>query len=116
MSITNLFHDLFAVPAWVSTSFPIIQAALVILIAIACIVMIVAILASPANVGRGANAITGASESYYTKNKGKSNQGRIRNLIIVCAVTIAISAILYFVLIQIFQGQGGLTDGTVPEL
>lgn len=76
--------------------------------------MIVAILASPAQVGRGANAITGASESYYTKNKGKSNQGRIRTLIIVCAVTIAVSAVLYFVLIQIFQATGGLPDGTIP--
>jgi len=107
-----MFEFLMGVPPWVATWFPIFQAALVILIAIACIVMIVAILASPANVGRGGNAITGASESFYTKNKGKSNQGRIRTLIIVCAVTIAVSAILYFVLIQIFQA---LPDGTTTS-
>ena len=106
MSTTNSLVNLLGVPRWIETSFPIIQAGLVVLIALACIVMIIAILASPANSGRGANAITGASESFYTKNKGKSNQGRIRTLIIVCAVTIAVSAVLYFVLIQIFQATG----------
>jgi len=107
MSITNWLDSMLLVPAWVTTWFPILQAGLVILIALSCIVMVIAILASPANVGRGANAITGAAESYYTKNKGKSNQGRIRNLIIICAVTIAVSAVLYFVLIQIYQDAGG---------
>lgn len=102
-----MFQNLLNVSYFVEVWFPRFQAALVIIIALFSIVMIVAILASPAQVGRGANAITGASESYYTKNKGKSNQGRIRNLIIACAVIISVSAILYFILIQIFQTQGG---------
>ena len=91
------------VPQWVADSFPVIQAALVIIIAIACVVLIIAVLASPANVGRGSNVITGASESYYTKNKGKNNQGRVRNLIIACAFIIAACSVLYFVLYQIFH-------------
>ena len=89
------------VPQWISDSFPVIQAVLAITIAVACIVMIIAILASPAQAGRGANAITGAAESFYTKNKGKNNQGRIRNLIIAMAITIAVCAVLYFVTWQI---------------
>ena len=89
------------VPPWVSISFPWIQMGLVILIALACLVMIVAILASPPQVGRGGNVITGASESYYTKNKGKNNQGRVKLIIIICASTIAVSAVLYFILFQI---------------
>ena len=93
------------VPRWVADSFPYIQAGLVILIAISCIVMIVAILASPPEAGQGSNAITGASESYYTKNRGGNNQGRIRNLIIICASVIAVAAILYFVSYGIYQGE-----------
>lgn len=89
------------VAPWISTWFPIIQAVLVSLIALASIIMIVAILVSPANTGGGNNAITGASESYYTKYKGRNNLGRIRNLIIVCASVIAFCAILYFVTVQI---------------
>lgn len=92
------------VSRWVSDSFPYIQMGLVILIAIACIIMIVAILASPPETGRGSNAVTGASESYYTKNRGSNNQGRIRNLIIICAAVIAVSAILYFISYSIYQG------------
>jgi preprotein translocase subunit SecG len=95
-------------PRWVAESFPYIQAGLVILIAIACIVMIVAILASPPQTGRGSNAITGASESYYTKNRGGNNQGRIRNLVIICAAIIAVSAVLYFVSYGIYQGPIGV--------
>ena len=91
------------VQPWISASFPYIQAGLVILMALMCIIMIIAILASPANVGRGSNAITGASESYFTKNKGKSNQGRLKLLIIICAVTIAVCAVLYFVSYQIYH-------------
>jgi len=95
------------VARWISDSFPYIQAGLVILIAISCVVMIVAILASPPETGRGSNAITGASESYYTKNRGGNNQGRIRNLIIITATIIAISAILYFVSYNIYRGPIG---------
>lgn len=82
---------------FITDVFPYIQAGLVILIAIACLVMIVSILASPPQTGQGSNAITGASESYYTKNKGTNNQGRIRNLIITCAIVIGVCAILYFI-------------------
>jgi len=82
---------------WITESFPVIRMVLMILIAIACLGMVISILASPANTGAGTNAITGASESYYTKNKGKNNQGRIRNAIILCAVIIAVSAILFFI-------------------
>lgn len=89
------------VAPWVTDSSPIIQAVLAITIAVCCLVMIIAILASPAQAGRGSNAITGASESFYTKNKGKNNQGRIRNLIIAMAITIAVCAIMYFVSWQI---------------
>jgi len=91
------------VPNWVATSFPIMQAILVVIISLACIVMIICILASPATTGRGSNALTGASESYYTKHKGRNNQGRIRNMIIAMAVIIAVSAILYFVLYAIYH-------------
>lgn len=95
------------VPRWVADSFPYIQVGLVIMIALCCLIMIIAILASPPEAGQGSNAVTGASESYYTKNRGSNNQGRIRNIIIICAVVIAICAILYFISYSIYQGDAG---------
>ena len=98
----NMFNS-GTLPGWVTTSFPWIQGGLVVVIAITCIILIIGVLVSPPNTGVGNNAITGASESYYTKNKGKNNQGRIRNLVIICASVIAVCAILYFVAYTIYQ-------------
>ena len=99
------FNDPTLIPAWITLSFPYIRIALVSLIALASVVMIIAILASPANAGRGTNAITGASESFYTKNKSKNNQGRVRNLIIISASCIAFFALMFFISWVIYPVQ-----------
>ena len=91
-------------PGWITDSFPYIQAGLVIIIALCCVVMIIGILASPPEASQGSNVVTGASESYYTKNRSGNNQGRIRNLIIICASIIAICAILFFISVNIYEG------------
>ena len=102
-SIVALNENL--IPGWVTSSFPIIRMVLVVLIALCSLILIIAVLASPANTGRGSNVITGASESFYTKHKGKNNQGRIRNLIIIAASCIAVFAVLYFVTWVIYPVQ-----------
>ena len=89
---------------WITDTFLGIQIALVVIMTIACLVIIVGVLASPPQTGAGNNAITGASESYYTRNKGKNNQGRIQLMIIICAAIIALCAILYFVAYGIYPG------------
>ena len=89
-------------PAFVTDSFRGIQIAFVVIMALASLVMIIAVLASPPQSGVGSNVITGAAESFYTKNKGKNNQGRLKVLVIVCAATIAICAVLYFVAYSVY--------------
>ena len=96
------------VAPWIADSFPLIRAGLIIVVALACIVLIVAVLVSPPQTGVGKNAITGASESYYTKNKGSNNQGRIRNLIIICAITIGVCAILFGISYTIYSAPIGV--------
>ena len=93
-------------PKWVSDSFPIIQGIIIGLISLISIIMVIAILVSPPDNSVGTNAITGASESYYTKNRNKSNLGRIRNLIIICACTIAVLTIIFFIMFGIFNMSG----------
>jgi len=92
-------------PQWITDSFFGIQVGLVSVMALACVILIICVLASPPQTGIGNNAITGASESYYTKNKGKNTQGRIRLMIIICASVIALCAILYFVSYGIYAGE-----------
>ncbi len=93
-------------PKWIADSFPIIQGVIIGLISLLSIVMIIGILVSPSDSANGNNAITGASESYYTKNRNKNNLGRIRNLIIICAVSIAVLTIIFFILFGIFNMSG----------
>ena len=102
-----MLQNLMGVAQWIADSFPIIRAGLIILVAISCIVLIIAVLASPPQTGVGRNAITGASESYYTKNKGSNNQGRIRNLVIICAIVIAVCSILFGISYTIYQAPIG---------
>jgi len=90
---------------WITDTFRGVQMALVIIMAIACLIIIVGVLVSPPQTGIGNNVITGASESYYTKNRGKNTQGRIRLMIIICACIIAICAVLYFVAYAIYPGE-----------
>ena len=105
----NNFSHLLLAPSetkWIGDSFPIIQGIIIGLISVLSIIMIVAILVSPPDTGTGTNAITGASESYYTKNRNKNNLGRIRNLIIICAVAIAVLTIIFFIMFGIFNLTG----------
>ncbi len=105
----NYFNLLLAAterPKWVADSFPVLQGIIIGLISLISILMIVAILVSPPDTGTGTNAITGASESYYTKNRNKNNLGRIRNLIIICSISIAVLTIIFFILFGIFNMSG----------
>lgn len=105
----NYFNLLLAAterPKWVADSFPVLQGIIIGLISLISILIIVAILVSPPDTGTGTNAITGASESYYTKNRNKNNLGRIRNLIIICSISIAVLTIIFFILFGIFNMSG----------
>jgi len=107
MMMNNFLLNNGGVANWISDSFPIIRGVLLGIVALACIVLIAAVLVSPPQTGVGRNAITGASESYYTKNKGANNQGRVRLLIIVSAITIAVCAILFGVTYSIYPAGPG---------
>jgi len=93
------------IPQWISDSFMPIQATLVVIMSIAALVLILCVLVSPPQTGIGKNVITGASESYYTKNKSKNSQGMVKLTIIICAFVMAICAILYFVLYGMYPGE-----------
>jgi len=100
-----MLGNLLNLAQWITDTFKGVQVALVIVMAITSLVMIIGVLASPPETGAGNNVITGAAESYYTKNKGKNNQGRIRLLVIICASVIAVCAILYFVAYTVYPGE-----------
>ncbi|MDR0384256.1 MAG: hypothetical protein LBH47_02980 [Christensenellaceae bacterium] len=99
----NIFLENDLVIPWVADNIEWIQGVFVAIMALSAVIMIIAILASPPETGLGHNAITGTNESYYSKNKRGTNSGIIRNIIIICAGVIALSAIIYFVLYGIYH-------------
>jgi len=103
-----MLQNMLGVSQFVIDTFPALRAVLIVLVAVSCIVMIISILASPPQTGVGNNAITGASESYYTKNRGTSNEGRLKRLIIICVIIIAVSSILFGISYTIYQPSFGV--------
>lgn len=91
-------------PDWISKSFPVIQTILLVLVAIASVVIIVAVLMTTSNGDGGNNAITGTNDSYYMQHKGGSKEGRLKTTIIVCAITIFVLTLLYFISFGIYTG------------
>ena len=67
-------------PVWVTNSFPIIRQILMVLVFVAAICMIIVTMIQPGESSGGTNVITGASESFYSKNK--SNQKSKKTIII----------------------------------
>ena len=52
------------------------------------------------------DVITGAQESYYSKNKGSSRDAKLRLITIICSIVLAVCVILYFVSFKIVPPQG----------
>lgn len=99
----NLMLD--SLPAdWVVASFPIIRYVLMFLIAAAAIVLIIVTLMQEHDDNGSANVITGASESYYSQNKGETTQGKLKKVTIAMASIIAISIVLFFVTLLVYAG------------
>lgn len=93
---------LLGVPAWVSESFPTIQIILIsVLVALAIALIICILFQSSTSSGMG--AIAGQNtETFYSKNKGKSLQGLLKRLTIVFAVAILVVSVLYLLAVVIY--------------
>lgn len=82
---------------WITKSFPIIRYVLFGIIVVCAITMIVTILLQSNESNDEGNIITGSQESYYSKNKGSTKDGKLKIVTIVMASIIAFCAILYFI-------------------
>lgn len=104
--INFLLDSAFTLPNWVTSSFPVIQAILLILITLNALCIIVAAMILPSNPDGGNNVITGKNESYYGFNKGQTREGRLHKMMIICSICILVISIVYFITVRIFNGLG----------
>ncbi len=100
----DVMFNLLAVSQFVSDWFPIFQIILVSVMGLASVLLIVAILTQPASTGPGSSMLGEQSESYYSKNKGSNQEGKLKILTIVCASIIVFCAIAYFITYNFYQG------------
>lgn len=92
------------IPLWVSKSFPTIRIVLFCLVVACAIVVIVATLFQNED-SADTDVITGSQESYYSQNKGGSRDAKLKLITIISAIVIAVSVILYFVSLLIYNGN-----------
>ncbi len=88
------------IPDWIAVSFPIIRYVFMFLIAAAAITLIVTTLMQNSQEG-GSNVITGAQESFYSQNKGKTKESILKKITIAMVSIIFILIVLFFVTIII---------------
>ena len=98
------FNYLLDVSASTATLLTTLRSIVLILMAIAAIAIICAVLFQPSNPDGGRNVITGTNDSYYAQNKGQTKEGRLKRLIIICAVVILVLTIAFFVIEHFFAG------------
>lgn len=93
-------------PVWVTNSFPVIRQIIMVLVAVAALAMIVVTMVQPTEASGSNNVITGSSsESFYSKNRASSREGRFKRLTIALSIFIAVMVIVYCILTAIYAGK-----------
>ena len=72
--------------------------------AIAAVAIIVASLMTKSNPDGGNNAITGTNDSYYMQHKGGNREGRLKKIVVACAIVIFVATLIYFISFGIYVG------------
>ena len=91
-------------PIWVSNSFPIIRIVLFCLV-VACAIILIITTLFQNNDANSSDVITGSQESYYSKNKGSTRDGKLKLVTIITAIVAVVCVILYFVSIIIYPAS-----------
>ncbi len=90
-----------SMPAWIVSSFPVIEIVIMCLLAVCAIVMIVLVCMQKSNTN-GISAISGQADTFYNRNKRSTLQGKIKTLTIIDAVLIMVLCIIYVIMNAIF--------------
>jgi preprotein translocase subunit SecG len=77
--------------------FPVIRIIMCVIIAICAIFDIAVIIIQPGN-SSGIGAINGQSETFYSKNKGKTFESKMKKLTVISSIILAVCCIVLVVL------------------
>lgn len=92
-----------SVPGWVSDSFPILRIVLISLMVAIGLALILIILFQPSS-SSGMGALTGARDTFYSKDKSKSLESVMKKVTIILGIIEGVLAIFFFVTLLIYRG------------
>lgn len=72
-----------------------IQLAILILLVVMALFIMIVVLIQPGN-SNGISAISGASDTFYEKNKSKTIESRLKKLTVICLIAMAVLMLAYF--------------------
>ncbi|MCL2540154.1 MAG: preprotein translocase subunit SecG [Firmicutes bacterium] len=100
-----LLADDSVMPSWLLDTLLVLKDVFIWGLAIGAIAMIVLVLVQQSNSQGGAGAaITGVTETYYSQNKGRNKEGRLKLATTVLACVMGSMAVLYFVIVIFVPG------------
>ena len=79
-------------PAWVTDSFPIIRTVIIVVMVVLSLALTLIVLVQPSN-PQGMNAISGQSDTYYSKNKSRTMEGVMRRLTVIISIVLGVLAL-----------------------
>lgn len=101
MNILNLIGEI-TVSAGLQTAIKVARIVFTSLMILLSIVLIVSVLLQPSG-QEGLGAISGGSDTFFSKNKGRTREGMLKRLTIICSISIAVIAILFFITIPFYN-------------
>ncbi len=78
-------------------AFPTIRVILLVIMLLCALFIIAVVMLQPGN-SSGVSALGGTTETFLSKNKGKTTESKLKKLTIVCAVIFTVFAIIFCVL------------------
>lgn len=103
LNLINLLGS--TVSWWRSELVPAVRYVFLAVMFLCAVILIIVTLFQNSSNDEGAFLSGGATESYYAKNKGGTMASKLKVITVVCAVIIAVIAVLYFVSNLLFPIQ-----------
>lgn len=95
--LSNLLVEANNVPTELTPLYFALCIAIAAIILVLSILSIVFVLMQPST-SDGINSITGSSETFFGKNKGKSIEAKLKKWTVICLVVIGVLSIAFFIL------------------
>ncbi len=78
-------------------AFPTIRVILLVIMLLCALFIIAVVMLQPGN-SSGVSALGGSTETFLSKNKGKTTESKLKKLTVVCAVIFTVFAIIFCIL------------------